>query len=619
LTTIEQAYYHQENLMDKDNRMNELKLNVLLAFISFILACSAAAWRIDSAPDVSLDEIIYTRVGINVATLGSFASDTGETFFVHPTLYFAILGAYLRLSHVPAIADLGPEEIFRWVHHARYLNAFFAGMTAVVMYLLGRRLRDKWLGIFLVIVFALDPFALCNNRRGMLETMAGMVSLLAMYLVLRSMSKRNDHHQVLRPQTAVLIGFIIGGSLLVKELTFTLLIAILLFAVLAVRNRYDTSGYRLLPFVSVIVPVSFYLIFPLWAMTIGQFRDFIEVKWITLRRLLGIMNDMGWDTPGISFFDHLKYRSIYYFSSYLIILLGGIATLFLLMTWRHQKPVGKQLAVWGLVQYSFYIFLAISGAAHPQFFYFLLVPSMIFIGYASSMYPEISPKLELSRSVFPFTVLSTFFSKAKTGITVPMLLVLIIILPFNAYRWVVDYGTGTDNAFPRLVAYINENVPEDEPLNTTGFHLYYNYLFPERIITDTATPEEAMELGVRYFIYAPKDVWANYGHATQDLIKWLNEKGELLFAAQGFTHDKIYLYKINYELPSSHSLPEHHKSVHKLAAPISSVSGSVNSLVLFIAIWLAIIVAWTVWLVSRKHYFSFYSPGARSHGSASKM
>ncbi|HYN88900.1 MAG TPA: hypothetical protein VER55_10230, partial [Ardenticatenaceae bacterium] len=144
---------------------------VAAALLVFLIAYSAVAWRLESAPDLFSDEILYTRAGIRVATAGALIWDDGDPLFVHPPLYFLAEAAYLRLTTDPSSVARTPGDIFGWVFHARHLNAIFAGLTAVLLYWLGRRLHGLWLGILLVALFFVDPFGVRTNRRAMLETL----------------------------------------------------------------------------------------------------------------------------------------------------------------------------------------------------------------------------------------------------------------------------------------------------------------------------------------------------------------------------------------------------------------------------------------------------------------
>jgi len=52
-------------------------------------------------------------------------------------LYFLAEAVYLRLAASPMLAVHGIGNIFTEVYQTRYLNAIFAGLTAVTLYLVG--------------------------------------------------------------------------------------------------------------------------------------------------------------------------------------------------------------------------------------------------------------------------------------------------------------------------------------------------------------------------------------------------------------------------------------------------------------------------------------------------
>ena len=76
---------------------NQRLINLGTSLMIFLLAAVAVDWRLDMAPDVFTDEILYTRAGIRAAAEGALVWDHGEPLFVHPPLYFLALGTFLLL------------------------------------------------------------------------------------------------------------------------------------------------------------------------------------------------------------------------------------------------------------------------------------------------------------------------------------------------------------------------------------------------------------------------------------------------------------------------------------------------------------------------------------------
>ncbi|MFQ5576184.1 MAG: hypothetical protein ACE5G8_04260 [Anaerolineae bacterium] len=75
----------------------------LAAGLVFGLAFTAVGWRLNLAPDVFTDEILYTRAGLRVAGEGALVWDNAEPLFVHPPLYFVLAGRFVRLTAAPSV------------------------------------------------------------------------------------------------------------------------------------------------------------------------------------------------------------------------------------------------------------------------------------------------------------------------------------------------------------------------------------------------------------------------------------------------------------------------------------------------------------------------------------
>jgi len=585
-------------ILNPQSPVSKLLLDSLLVVFAFALAFAAVAWRLDQAPDIFTDEILYTRAGIRVAAEGALVWDNGEPLFVHPPLYFLAEGMYLRLTTDPTDVVQIPGDIFAWVYHARYLNALFAGATAVVFYLLGRQLQGRWLGLLLTTLFILDPFGVRINRRAMLETMAAWLSLAGMALLLTGRPRVTGRLSLFR---AIGAGLLLGAGMLTKELTFTAPLAVFLFGLWELWRSGRKDPHSSVPrlrrspallgaSLTVTTAGLTYLLFPFWGLTTGRWDRFMHVKWLSLNRLLGLAQLSGWNRPHVSLLDFLVERLIDYGSSYLMLGLGGAATLFLLLTRRHTTT-GRLLTVWGLILYPFYAFVAVAGSGNDQFFYFLLIPAILLVGYAAAILPEAIGDVLARRAATRRWLTPAVGRWLRRGRTGAVVLLLAAVLPFNLTRWWLVFGAGTDNGYYRLAAYVQEHLPLGEPLNASGDAIKFEYFFPHRPITDAATPSEAVAGRIHYFALAPKDVWARYGRTTPELATWITARGERLFAANGDSYGEIYLYRVDYpnNVPGSEQRPTPVRP-DGASGPYSrsfppAQAGFINGLVLALGLW----------------------------------
>jgi 4-amino-4-deoxy-L-arabinose transferase-like glycosyltransferase len=562
-----------------------------ISIVIFALTFGLTTWHLNMAPDIFTDEIIYTRIGARVAGEGAIAWDSGKPFLVHPPLYFLVEGAYMLLTSDPAPITLHPGNIFAQVYHARYLNAIFAALTAVLLYVIGWRLRGPGFGLLLAALFMFDPFSLRTNRRAMLETMSAFLSWAGMAIVLIDSAKKD-----IRPFSArtLMAGALLGAGLLSKELTFTTLVVVLIFGLWELQRGGRSFFQSTL--VSLGTASLIYAAYPLWQLASGQWQAFVPVKLLLLERLVGLVHLTGWNRPGVSLADFLTPRLVDYGSTFILFALAGLATTWLLLMHRHDRTA-RLLSVWGLLLYPFYAFLTLFGTANDQFFYYLVVPTILLIGYTVVVFPEgvmlFLSKYHSTRSV---AVKARPWVYRVRGLLV--FYCLCFVLPYNVTHWWLTYGTGTDNGYLQLTTFVQDNLPADAPINASGDSIKFRYFFPTRPVTTVNTPASAAAEDVHYFVVVPKDIIDHYGNITPAFAAWVTSHGQPLFSVYDNTYGEIWLYRVNY--PS-------------VASPTSDTQASfppahggyVGSLLLELGVWGLILVCLMIWAEWRQPAPSF--------------
>ena len=558
-------------------------LLILLSLLVLVSAFGAIAWRINRTPDIFTDEIIYTRLGVRVGGEGALVWDNGQPFIVHPPLYFLLEGLFENLTGHHATPLYGAGDIFASVYHARLLNALLSALTALLLFWIGYRLRGPWLGLLLAALFILDPFVIRTNRRAMIETSAALFSLVGLAVLLSA-----DRQKPLRLWRGILAGLAFGAALLTKELTFVILLAVLLLAVWeaarwAIRHWKKNAPGRQSTYphtaavlvVSVLVALVTYSLYPVWVIIAGNWDEYYEVKGLGLERLLGLVQLTGWNRPGQSLGALLLQRLQDYGSTYLVMGFGGLAVIALLI-WGRRDRNNRLLAALGLVYYPFFAFLALVGTGNDQFFYFLLLPSILLVGYTGFLLNDLR---SASHSFLSLDRLPSWMGKGL------LLFLLILVFPFNAFLWARDYGQGTDNGYTQLTAYVRAQLPPDAPLNASGDPIKFRYFLPDQPIAAAATSQEAQALGLHYFVLAPKDVRSGYGRITPELANWIRSNGVLLFATGGNSYGKIYLYRVDYAPPPAQTVavsPDAKPGFRSFHRARSAFTGD---LVVMLALW----------------------------------
>jgi hypothetical protein len=550
---------------DQNRRLHQIVTDWLICLAIFFVITAATSYRIDLAPDIFTDEIIYSRLAVRVSGENALVWDSGQPFLVHPPLYFSLQGWFTSIFGASTTPIYAAGDIFSVVIQARLWNAYLAGLTGVFLYLLGKRLHGRKMGIVMAVIYAFDPFGLRINRRAMLETLAGLFNLAGILVFLTALERfvppdlNKQYWKKIIPQLTRFIpaGLLLGAALLSKELTFTTLVTLGLFGVWEyIRAIYVHPGKKqpilwvkslqmLVPeiIVASLAYVS-YSIYPLWVWLDGNWPAFSYEKSLGFKRLIGLVHLSGWNRPGLSIVDFLVERFQDYGSSYLLLTLGG-ASIVGLVVWGRTRMSGRFLIVWGAIMYTFYAFIAFAGSGNDQFFYFLLLPAIVLTVYAIMTSPQIVTELRNSR--FARQKWAVFGAEwvswgGKFGIPI----LLIVILPYNLFHWWVSYGSGIDNGYRQFTNFVNANLPPGEAINASGDPIKFYYFLPDYEVYAEPTPEEAIKSGIHYFALAPKDVLFRYGKIQPELSEWIQQNGQKLFSFSGSSYGDIYLYRVDY-------------------------------------------------------------------------
>ncbi|OIH97199.1 glycosyltransferase family 39 protein [Curtobacterium sp. MCBA15_001] len=196
-----------------------------LAWLLPVLAIAVAvqAWNMTGTPQRIDDEGTYTAQAWAITNLGELTHYT--YWYDHPPLGWIQIAGYTSLTGAFARYPFAVEA-------GREAMVFFAAASAVLLFVLGRRLgMHRWVSAAAVLVFALSPLALQYHRTVYIDNVATPWLLAAFILVLSR-----------RQQLAGFVGAAacLGIAVLSKE---TFLLALPFLVWLAVR-RADKSTRR---------------------------------------------------------------------------------------------------------------------------------------------------------------------------------------------------------------------------------------------------------------------------------------------------------------------------------------------------------------------------------------
>ncbi|RSS56862.1 glycosyltransferase family 39 protein [Streptomyces sp. WAC01280] len=483
--------------------------------------------QIGRAGDLFVDETIYRRLGVS-AGQGEFPRTDEGLFFLHPPGHFYMEAGWIRLvgDHSDVIAS---------VHSMRVLNALLAGVTAALIVFLVARVRSRGAGLLAGLVFALDQFCIRQNDRVLLET-GTMVWVLAGYLVLVGLTRPEPPPWARR--RALLAGFLLGLAVLTKDHAALITVLPLLAALLL-----GWGPPRRLVALALTTIVSMYGVYVALIAGFGHFDEFWLAKTSGVRRLLGLVQETGFNAPGTpSLSGRLLDELPGYTTTYLLLVLTPVALVLLL---RRKEPVYRLLALFHASAIVTLGYALSIGTLEEQALYLLFVPNLVALAVTV-------PLPHAGRRVLRTAVIGT--------------LAALLAVPAVVYaqgRWTADDG------FSRLRSYLLTNVPAGSGIVTVDGQKtrgVTSWAFDDTYrLGNWTTPEARAAENATYLIVPWRVIEQGYGRSTLAEVRELTDGLRPVFSFDGPTYGTLALYRLPAPLPGP--------DIADLAVPSAATTG----------------------------------------------
>jgi hypothetical protein len=454
---------------------------VASAVLVFAVGITLNVFRVGLAPDIHVDELIYTNAAQNLAS-GNGLSVQGQPFFWQPPLFF------LLEWPVAMVLGLGHANTFDAVLQLRVLNGVLAAGTATLMFLLGWRVRGLWTGWLMAIFFVVDPFVLHLSRRLYIEPLPGFLIAAAILAMNVSMGRWTLRRRLF-------VGLLLGLAILSKELAaFALLVPVLMWA----RRAFSWKE----PLTMAGTAVGVYTFYPLGAFLSGHITAFVDVKRFQFDHLRGLVHFSTFSRPGAALTQTLSASAGDYWPAYTLIALAIPAVLWLLL---RRDRASQLLGCWALVTYAFIGILRAFSDVEDQFFYYLMLPVCAVSGFVLA---ELIGRLWL-RYRPPAGSPRASTGRRKLIALAPLIAFTLFIVINDARLWDLRYVTGVDNGFSNLVASIARVVPPGSVIDSPGGsseELKFAYPNGQYKFIQVRTPRALRNLHIQWYVLRSKDI-----------------------------------------------------------------------------------------------------------------
>ncbi|MGI8910319.1 MAG: ArnT family glycosyltransferase [Rubrobacteraceae bacterium] len=476
---------------------------VLIGVATFILR----AIHLDRSWDIFVDEISYLRLSQSVAE-NLEVKLYGNPLYLHPPLFFFIEGAYTKL-----LSSTG--DLIQQIYDVRYLNVALAGLTAVVLFGIGRRLAGWLVGATTATIFALEPFVIKMNSRNYLDTSAMLWVVLGYYVLFSAMTDENRRLPLWRVLAA---GVLFGLALLTKDIT-----AFATLLPLAVCFVMNWAMPRLQSALAGVVAALVYAPYLIVIYAIGDWRDFSYQKLQGASRLAGLLHETGFNQEGgPSFLMAIISNLEEFATTYALLATGSLSVVVLFFFARGAAK--RLLLAWTASTYALLAYIVVLGTLEEQFFYYLIISSIL-----STV---VTAKLILGTEAFGDHV--------RRVLLAATVLLTVAFFSWTSYIWAQVHST-PDDGYERVVAYIEENVPKDSKV---------------AVVPDTAeflikgssgkygSVEELQRNDVDYVVYGSYVLKEGYGKAPPEFYRWIVDNGELVYGFEGPSFGLLGVYRL---------------------------------------------------------------------------
>ena len=565
-----------------------LALPLAVAIVLFVGSLLLNSLRTMQAVDLTADETTYAIESVAMHRVGTTRWN-GAPFYVHPPLFFVTEGALYRAVGVgnspffdrlmgegytsgepllAADAPLTEDNMLRAVEVGRYLNAFYGALLAVVIFFLGRALLSWQLGLLGAIVFALDPYVVWRHHFNYLEPLATLLGVMSIYMYFRAFTRTPGTYGAPlrdngRRRYLLLSGVFLGLAMLSKEL------AVLYFVGMAAHWLL----FRRVRFTELLVPfgtgVALYALFPIWTALSGHFDIWWDTKTWLFRRITGELQDSGIARPGVSLLDTFLTNLPDYWPWYLsVVLAGALAAVYLYFHYvRRVRDVRAELlAALVIGTYAFFVVVRLlGGVINEQYFYSLMPFVALTLAYAALEGPRFiarrAPYRPQTAQPDGQTTLIEVTSPAATAgrfgrwRLVPLVL-LALLLVYNAGSWVVRYGLQSDNSYAEVDGRLAASLQPGTAI--VGRDLLDLYLMPRQAVyTFTylnytgryAEPANILDRRIPYAILNDQSLQQRYGGANQRYYDWVHQNGTEISRFEGRKYN-TYVYQMDYTRPA---------------------------------------------------------------------
>lgn len=441
--------------------------------------------------DVHIDEITYIHFAQTIQAGHFPLLFSGAPFFLHPPGYFALLALWRSIVW-------HGQDIF-WQYTAlRGLNVVLAGVTVGLIFGLAKIItKGNRLALVAGLLFAIDPLAIRNNSRALIDTSAVAWMMLGLWLLFSYMNKTTVKWWYWAGT-----GLAFGMGIVTKDVVAVFMV--LMFGIMAILRIGPPKKAFLYLVPAAILPYAVW--FTIVAVN-GYKQQFFNEKTVGLRRFIGILQLTGFNSKGApSKGGTILTTLVQYLPSYIIIGLGAAGAILLLTSKNENRRRWGSVAAASTLLLG-YIYAI--GTLEEQSLYYLLVPSTITIMVAAYELWIRAAKYRnlIFRGTLAAVAALAFYGSAALSVALSQ----------------------PDKGWFSTVQWVDANAPSGSTIVVFG---QGQFLFPNEpyIFSDAESLSQMQAAHVKYVINSRKLIAGGYVPISASEMKQVYAAGKIVFS-----------------------------------------------------------------------------------------
>jgi hypothetical protein len=493
-------------------------------FLLAVLALTAAAvglrlYHQTSAYELFMDEIEYADVGNSFAA-GGGPELFGAPFFLHPPLFFTVLGAVIGtpVAHMTAGFVLG----LRWV------SLVPAALDVLLVVGVTRRVAGRRPALVAGALYALDPFVIRFDSRLMLEAPSMCLVLGGLWLALVAVDRADAGS---RRRLLAAAGLLFGLALLTKS-TAVLVTLVPLLLVLATGWGLRRAEAVLVLAVQAVVQVGYLA----WLVLTGRVGAWYDQTLSGLARAVGLVKQTGFTSPHAPSLPGRALAQLGMFGpSYLLIAVAcGCVVLRIARVRSGLRAddagpgprAGRLLTCWlgGVLVALAYTYAF--GEVEEQTFYLLVVPATVVVALLSR------PRVRRPGRHRVHT--------GRPRVPAAVVVLLAVVLAGSAGTWTRVHLT-RDDAYQQMIGWMDAEVPAGTPValgEGTAQFVLPGYPLHALVDLDRARAAD------RYALVSTELTDLGLAPAGAHVVQQLQQRCGLAHAVAGRTVGELRLYDL---------------------------------------------------------------------------